>query len=60
MLEPWRLERLAASGSVWQASGRRLDVWASRRLGHVWFTYGSRLGTSRASGLVPRAHDVWA
>eukprot|EP00966_Prymnesium_polylepis_P039739 922256-Prymnesium_polylepis.1 len=45
---------------VWQASGRRLDVWASGRLGHVWSASGSRLGTSRASGLVPRAHDVWA
>ena len=38
--EPWRLERLAASGFVWLASGRRLDVWASGRLGHVWFTSG--------------------
>ena len=64
LVEPWRLERLAASGCVWHAW--HLDVWASCvgrlawRLGNVWFTSGSRLGTSRASGLVPRAHDVWA
>eukprot|EP00966_Prymnesium_polylepis_P049039 1134885-Prymnesium_polylepis.1 len=38
--EPWRLERLAASGCIWQASGRRLDVWASERLRHGWFTSG--------------------
>eukprot|EP00966_Prymnesium_polylepis_P337277 7391973-Prymnesium_polylepis.3 len=39
--EPWRLERLAASGCVWQASGRRPDVWASgRHLVHIWFTSG--------------------
>ena len=59
-LEPWRLERLAASGRVWQASGKRLaGVWASGRLG-VWGTSGhvwARLGTS---GLVPCARTVWA
>jgi hypothetical protein len=35
-------------------------VKAFGRLGHIWFTSGSHLGTSRASGLVPRAHDIWA
>jgi hypothetical protein len=58
-LEPWRLERLAASGCVWQASGRRLaGVWASGRLG-VWGTSGhvwARLGTS---GHVWTSGDVW-
>jgi hypothetical protein len=39
--EPWRLERLAASGRVWQAclAGRLAGVWASGRLG-VWVTSG--------------------
>jgi hypothetical protein len=75
-LEPWRLERLglrlaASVAGVWQASGRRLDVWTSGRLGHVWARL-VRLGlyhvrtTSRhvwarlgTSGHVWTSGDVW-
>eukprot|EP00966_Prymnesium_polylepis_P156325 3611698-Prymnesium_polylepis.1 len=60
------LERLAASGCVWLASGRRLNV--SGRLA-VWGTSGARMGTpghvwtsdtsgtSGTSGGMVRHHD---